>query len=253
MNIYDFANGLVMPSGGPLDLQSSFSPASISGLVAWYDSADAATVTVDGGGNVIAVDDKAGLGTPRLVASPAGGPVYGQDQRSNNKPAFLWPDQTSAKGLEMDSSADIQCSDVFLVMQYKDGLDAAADQPVSIITNNNGITGSGNRILVNQGLPTIWNKYGMDKVRVNGAAPSNTILPLPLSVVRITRQDNSINTDNAIALNAIGARNNNASNRAWQGVIGEVIAFDYSAGPLSDSDASKVVEYLAAKWETGIV
>ncbi len=245
MRVYDFAAGLTMPARGVIDLGQSFSPASLPGLVASFDALDAATVAVNGSNNVTTVQNKVS-GGPDLVASPIGGPLYiASDPRVGGRPCFSWPNATNQLGLEF-AAVDLMCSEVFLVMQYKDGADDMGDEPVSIITDRGCVTGSGNRILVS-GFG-IWSNYKMDQARLNGAAPSNTILPLPLSVMRLSMQDNSEDPSRAIRLGAVGARNNNNSQRAWQGIICEVLAWDVANGPMGDADATKVETYLSAKW-----
>lgn len=219
-----------------------FSPLDIPGLIGWYDVSHTESV-ITSGDEVTELRNRVPGGTP-VVAGPGGGPDYAASEpRANGHPALVWPDSANEKGLVL--GFDAPCSEVFAVMCYKDGLDATFDHWVTFIANLEGIDGNGRRTVGTSGSDVLWSTGSPNEARVNGAAPSKTILPLPLSVVRFSAQDHPTAGD-PVRIATLGGPNKNDPDRAWQGIMCELLAFHAEAPP-TEAQIAQIEDYLFQK------
>ncbi|MBI1495416.1 hypothetical protein [Halocynthiibacter styelae] len=207
--------------------KAAFSPLDIPGLIGWYDASHAESVTVSGS-EVTELRNRVPGGAP-VVAGPGGGPDYATSEpRANGNPALVWPNSANEKGLVL--GFDAPCSEVFAVMCYKDGLDTSFDHWVTFIANLEGIDGNGRRTVGTSGSDVLWSTGSPNKARVNGASPSGTVLPMPLSVVRFSALDHPTPGE-PVRIATLGGPNKNDADRAWQGIMCELLAFHASSPP----------------------
>ena len=210
---------------------------------AWYDINDITTIyDSDTGGSQITdgtavgrVEDKSGNANHATQAT-SGDRVTYQDSLtvSNNNPCLEWTTSTGYKGL--DTPAMTSIDEVWAVIAYKDGVDSAFDTFQHIL---GGATGADQRVMGRSGLATlISGAASTDDVYINDGSITSTVLPLPLSIIRMPL----IGTTNQAWQIGFGDEN---ANRSWLGVMCEIVFFDYD---LTSGDATEIFEGLASKW-----
>lgn len=220
--------------------------ADIPGVIGDFDVSHAASIELNGT-EVVKLHNRAPGGT-FVYAGPGGGPDYvGSEPRANGNPALVWPNGLNEQGLEL--GFDAHCSEIFAVMCYKDGFDSTFDHWVTFIANQAGIDGNGRRTVGTSGSDVLWSTGSPNKARVNGAAPSRTVLPLPLSVVRFSASDHQA-VGEPLRIATLGGPNKNDPDRAWQGVMCQLIAVS-DAVSLTPAQISYIETGLMQRW--GIV
>lgn len=219
---------------------AAFSPSDVAGLIGWFDAQQASSFTIGAANEVTAADNLTGLSG--IVASPYGGPTYAASEpTANGHPALVWPSTTNRLGLEQ--AEDSSASEVFIVAAYKDGLDAAFDEYTTFVTSFAGMTANtGQRIMGEQSGSGFWTGSFLTSVSINGAAPTASVLPAPLSVLHFSAPATPILVAN------IGGRNGTHEKvRAWQGAICEVLIYSDQVA-LTTGDVDLVNDYLMQKW-----
>lgn len=151
---------------------------------------------------------------------------------SGGKPAIVFPSSLNNCSLDPDSAFSFGW--FCMVVQYKDGTDTTFDTYNSFFSDG----GDTNRLYCNAGTANLFSSWA-SKVRVNGAAESAAILPLPKGIVEAA----------GVAASAswgIGKTNHTtASSRSWQGPIFHVL-FCTTEPTSAEKNALRTV--LSAKW-----
>lgn len=149
-----------------------------------------------------------------------------------DKPAIVFPSTINNCSLDPDSAFSFAWA--CMVVQYKDGADATFDTYNSLFSDG----GDTNRLYCNAGSANLFSSWAA-KVRVNGAAESAAMLPLPLSIVEATGVP-------ASASWGIGKTNHTtASSRSWQGPICHAI---FCADEPTAAKKNAIRTALAAQW-----
>lgn len=232
----------VTPAGSA-GILSPYWLADIPGVIGDFDVSHAPSVELNGS-EVVKLHNRAPGGT-FVYAGPGGGPDYeASETRANGNPALVWPDSLNDKGLVL--GFDAPCSEVFAVMCYKDGLDASFDHWVTFIANQAGIDGNGRRTVGTAGNGNLWSSGSPNVARVNGAAPSGAVLPMPLSVVRFSALDHPTQGE-PVRIATMGGPNKNDPDRAWQGIMCHLVAIS-AAVSLTPAQTSFIENALMQKW-----
>ncbi|WP_217351728.1 hypothetical protein, partial [Ruegeria sp. HKCCD8929] len=182
-----------------------------------------------------------------VFASPAGGPIYSPSEpRAGGRPALVWPDTVNDYGLELP--ADASCSEIFIVMQYKDGIDEAWDNYITLITDKAGITSNGVRTVGNYNGTNLYagGSSAISWLRKDGGSATRTLLPMPLSVIRFTSKDQST-PGTPINIASLGGPNKGGANRAWQGIMCQLIAVSAQV-TWTEAQAAQMTDFLMQKW-----
>lgn len=211
-----------------------FSPAELPGLTGWYDAQSPQTVTLEGNAVTAIANRVAG---PDLTAVPEGGPEYALGHSvSHGRPAFVWPDADTKRGLWFD--ADHMVHDVFMVLAYRDGVDSTFNTYTTMFIDTAGTTDATVNWLVSKSeSPGVFAKPPNSDILINGGPATMTLLPLPLSVLHVR-------SPTPFPLRAIGYKYRDKP-RAWRGPICEILTFD---APLVSEGATAITTYLMEKW-----
>ncbi|TRD16972.1 hypothetical protein [Palleronia caenipelagi] len=208
-------------------------------LALWFDTWRPDTITRLGA----AVTAMANLvpGGPGLVAAAAGGPDYAASG-PDGTPGVFWPEAPNDLGLVLAS--DVSLAELFLVARFADGtvpvwpnytvlFASHGDGAESTVVGESGTS----RLAAGDAARLI------SKVSVNGGAFGASLLPLPVSVLRLSASTESLPQ---ITFGGLGVRvaGSNAG-RSWQGGWFELAGF---SAPLSAADAATVEAALIEKW-----
>lgn len=159
----------------------------------------------------------------------------------NGKATMAWPDVLNNRFME--TSASFATQDVFVVARYRDGTQSswlAAYQGVF------GGAGTGSYIGLIGDSPDKWYTFcDFGQLRRNGGAAqllntSVTALPLPPALLNANRPAGAIT-----ASFCVGNDRTLALNRAWSGIMGEIIVLSSIA---STETRQRIEGYLAWKW-----
>jgi hypothetical protein len=227
------------PSFGTLLLEDvDFEPTQIENLTLWLDAADASTVTSVAGA-ISQWSDKSGNGNHATQATGSVQPSYeGSNTIANGNPAIVWPDTANQTFLFLPGAVSFRT--LYIVMAYKDGIDATFDGYDGIICKDSVGAGT-RRIMGSLGSADLIGSDAMASVvSKNGATSSQTILPLSLSILKFS--------PSTLQTNASGwqlGRETSGSNRGWKGPICSVIAFDRT---VSASEDESILTYLANRY-----
>ncbi|MEW2915305.1 hypothetical protein [Leisingera sp. JC11] len=144
---------------------------------------------------------------------------------------WLENDGLDDNGLQLAS--DLSVKMVALALQYKTGVETAADDYHTLCSDLAGLTsGSSDRVMLHQNNAGLFTGTGPWRVSVSGGVFGTDILPLPWSLVLIKRADHA-----AFNVGNFFGRNFTNSGRAWKGRGAPVGAF--SEIP-SDAELSKL-------------
>lgn len=246
---------------------SPFDPIGIAGLAAWFDAADAGTITANNG-RVSEWRDKSGQDHHVLQGSDASRPVTGQ-RTINGLNALDFPTGSVAHMERNDALGFTgnQALTVFVVAQT-DSLpssissfaylgrqsDPTGGACVYFTTGTGGYSwryNDGNRVFgaANLGTPEVltWSKgntstYGMGALRINGGAAEQQ------SSVGGGGETMALEDDRFL----IGANLRNAGTLGTNGLdaaIAEILIYDTE---LSSTEMNAVLGYLAQKWSLSV-
>lgn len=218
---------------------SGFAPDAVAGLAGWYDAAHAGSVSLSGS-TITQIANRVSSG-PALLPTPQGAPGYTSGvPASNGRAAIIWPGAANNKGLSL--TADLNAHDVFVVAAYKDGADSSFDAYSTLMSNKNGVaTYSGaTRVMGSLNSANLHGSAmpGDMVIRKNNGAADLAVLSMPLSVIHASRSA-------GFPVAAFGATNDNKADRAWRGVIAEILVY---TSPVSAADRGLIVQYLTDKW-----
>jgi hypothetical protein len=212
---------------------SGFNPRSIAGLAAWFDAADAGSVTIDTGVSVWA--DRSGNGRNAVQAI------------GNNQPAYTLAGRNGRNILTFDGTNDTLATASFTLNQPSTVFAAArAAANSSQIFDGFGST----RASINRRGAGQWTAFGGAEL-IGSAADSNwSVLSANLngasSVLRVNgsqQASGNAGTQNLTAGLSIGTYN--GLNTPLNGNIGEILLY---SGTLTAAQISLVERYLAIKW-----
>lgn len=195
--------------------------ADIPGIIGIFDASTQSTLHYGQDMVLTQIDNIVSGGNP-LVPGQHGAPKY-NPVSAVGMPAVEWPDTSNHLGMAL--GFDAPCSELFIFCQYADGVRDTFDGYVSFVTPQS--SGSPSRIMGNSGGGTMWNGK---KASVNGGAFSATVLPLPLSCVRLSSSELS----SPLLVNSVGAYtsgHNGSGIRSWSGAILGVVAISDQASP----------------------
>ena len=233
---------------------SGFNPASISGIVHWWDANDASTVTLDSG-------------AVSTWTSKAGTTTAASQSTANNRPVTTTVNGKTA--LSFDGSNDgfnftgvSRTDETWIIAAAQ-----TADQSGTRTLINDGTNGDGINVAKSAGarlVDTSWGNSteGVGRFRPQYAAP-NTVPygPAVISVVRssaaggfvfldgtqrISAIDSSLSsftTSGSVTMQRIGYYSSTLFQ--WQGWIGDILCWNRA---LSDSERLKVERFLGRKW-----
>jgi hypothetical protein len=230
---------------------SGFNPATISGIVHWWDANDAATLTLNSG----AVE---------TWTSKAGTKTAASQSTANNRPATTTVNGKTA--VSFDGSNDgfdftgTSRTDETWIIAAAQTADQSGNRAFISESNGYGITAARGGVKL---LDSPWGGFvdGTDRLRPQYAAgPTTPLGPAVMSVVRSVAAGgfvfidgtqrtgavggfSSFSTSKAVTINRIGYVNSTT----WplQGWIGEILLYDRA---LSATERLKIERYLGKKW-----
>ena len=220
----------------------TFTPASISGLISWYDFSDSSTITKDGSNLISQVDDKSGNGYNLVQATGGSKPLWvSSGQNSLDIGNF-----TSSKSMTADYGSD-RSQPHTVAGAVKSPISSGSAQLNIYDTLANGSSGGGFANDDN-GLMNIYS-----------ASPSLTIGESGYTDVWLTFC-NIYGGSGDLRLNSVSKDSGNTGTTTWNGftlsahrdianfgniLVGEVITYDSA---ISGSDLSDLESYLTDKW-----
>ena len=215
-----------------------WTPASTT-TAAWFDASDASTIT-ESGGAVSQWNDKSGNSYNLAQGTGAAQPVTGSST-INSLNAMAW---TTAKFMSSATPAGANWQDVYVVAKWTGAGTFSTYNGLFTGSNNSGTDGGigwiGHTGSVNSYTGTKW----WDNLYLNGTSSTGAaVLPTMASDFVV---DFSANSPISVTGMTVG-RDRTYSGRGWEGLIGEVIAFN---SKLSTADRQKTEGYLAWKWGT---
>jgi len=215
-----------------------WTPAQIS-TAAWYDAADASSLSLGVGGQVTEWRDKSGADRHLAPSGALGKPVYDPAGATGGLPAVVWQSPTYNEALRHGAAFTWQYA--MSVSRYADGLQAtwlsgfqgmfATDSTFGCIGETAGEAGF---------VGSLTNGLRIDG-QVEAGASVDPALPWPTRVLgaRITAGPTS-------DVFVLGNDRNNIG-RGWTGPISEVVVL---AATPSDATRQQLEGYLAHKWGT---
>jgi hypothetical protein len=214
-------------------LRKTFSPTTLPTLKLWLDATDSASITQSSNA-VSQWNDKSG-NNYHATATSGQEPTTGTSTINGNNALTLG----SGKKISSTSPANANWQDLYLVAKWNGGANFNSyDGLFTGTANVNGDIG----IVGHQGTANLYSTNWFDNIYLNGATSSTNGVLGTMSSNFIL----SVSANSAVSVNGflIGLDRTNGG-RYWNGVIGEVIAFE---SKLSDSNRHKVEGYLAHKW-----
>lgn len=222
----------------------TWNPAELgSSLTLWLDASDISTITKDGSDYVSQWNDKSGNSNHVYQSTGSLQPLYSSSNSvANNRPAIVFPN--SATGVGFTSQNSFLLKNIIFICAYKDAQDTTFDGYDTLLS------GPGQ-----YGWPRIMGNSGANSLNTaslfqddfcyknNSQTSSNTVLPMPLSMLRFGSRPTSWNY-----IWNIGKNIYYPGDRSWRGVICEVIG---CASDLTTQDSSNIWAYVQNKW--GIV
>jgi len=226
---------LSISEGG--NLFTKWHPGMTGAVVTWYDADDFDSISISGG-KVSEWKDKLWVNhASQSVASQR--PSYqASDPYHNNMPTIGDEDTNTGQiGIETPS---ITVKTVYIIMDYKDGLDANFDLGLQTFlygaSDKARIMGSGTDFYgtINSGV--FYNGGGAYR---NGSSSSNLtgVLPMPSTLYKVK--------SGASVTKLFNIGYDPGRTRDWQGSYGEIIFTD---GTESPDEEEKIEGYLAHKW-----
>lgn len=216
---------------------AAFTPLSIPGLIGWFDAAELSTLTLDGSNNVTAMSNRVPGRNP-VNAGPGGGPLY-DPAGAGGLPAVVWP-TSGGNSLSLELGFDAPCSEIFVVQQYSDGNVVSIGSGGAIFNQNM----DGSKVVRTGNWTSYLQGSYVERLSMNSGPFTNTVLPLPLSVVRYSQTETN---GEPVIISVIGGNAGGATTQSWRGPICEILAYS-EAVSLSAQDIKNVEAYLAAKW-----
>jgi hypothetical protein len=250
---------------------SGFSPNSIAGLEWWLDAADATTVSLQAGTNLVTQwDDKSGNARHAAQATSGSRPSWLENTQNGNPvirffgTRFLSVASSTAQFNYIHQSnttifiAFSQRSGATSSWNLWDNANRGASVGTTLITDNrrdrafatNGIIfiAQGSGAVIDNRAANLWttNDYHLLTIRNTPSATATNRSELSIDTGQVFKNNTSsgtISANNAAVNMVLGANQGGAS--AFDGDFCEIIIY---SSALSDADVEQVKNYLNSKW-----